>query len=201
MKLIASSYINSRGAYLNGEKLFDTSAVQEDYLKALYGYLELDYPKFHKMDHLSKLSILAEQLLHHYIDKDAEPENKLQLIFANSSSSQLTDLKFQDSYTNLGNPSPSLFVYTLPNILTGELCIRHKWYGENIFFILEKFDEDFFLNQIKFSFARENRLCLCGWVESDKNGNEECFLYLVDNTNEATTQLSLNNTLRLYRNE
>ena len=32
-------------------------------------------------------------------------------------------------------PSPSLFVYTLPNILTGEIAIRNKYHGETSYFV------------------------------------------------------------------
>ena len=201
MKLIASSYIHPKGAFLNGEKRIDTSNTDENYLKVIYSSLNLDYPKFYKMDNLSKLAVLAEHLLHDEIPSGIDVENKLQLIFANSSSSQLTDLKYQESYQNLGSPSPSLFVYTLPNILTGELSIRNKWYGENIFFIKEKFDAEFFIEQIQFSFRRGNTHCLCGWVESNVNGTEECFLFLVAQNSGESTPESLMNSLRFYRNE
>ena len=33
-------------------------------------------------------------------------------------------------------PSPALFVYTLPNIVTGELAIRHQIYGETACYVL-----------------------------------------------------------------
>jgi len=201
MKVVATSYIHPKGAYLNGKQCVDTTLSDENYLKAIYSFLKMDYPKFYKMDNLSKLALLAEHLLHDEIPSEIDSENELQLIFANSSSSQLTDLKYQDSYLNSGSPSPSLFVYTLPNILTGELSIRHKWYGENIFFITERFDADFFIEQIRFSFDRGNSYCLCGWIESNMNGTEECFLFLVTQNRGDMTPESLMNSLRLYRNE
>ena len=39
-------------------------------------------------------------------------------------------------------PSPSIFVYTLPNIVSGEIAIRHKYYGESTCYVLpdEQFD-------------------------------------------------------------
>ena len=179
MKVIATSYIGSNGAFFNGKKIIETKQGDENFLKAIYSSLNLDYHKFHKIDNLSKMEILAEHLIHDAIPADIDLENDMQLIFANASSSQTTDLKYQESYLVQGNPSPSLFVYTLPNILTGELSIRNKWYGENIFFITESFKADFFIDQIQFSFKRGNSLCLCGWVESNLQGTEECFLFLV----------------------
>ena len=38
-------------------------------------------------------------------------------------------IQHADSYY----PSPALFVYTLPNIVTGEIAIRNKYYGETSF--------------------------------------------------------------------
>jgi hypothetical protein len=201
MKVIAHSYIHPKGAFLNGERKVDSSQTDENYLKTIYIALGIDYPKFYKMDNLSKLTFLADFLLSDHFPSDMDQENKLQLIFANASSSQITDLKYKDSYLVQGNPSPSLFVYTLPNILTGELSIRHKWYGENIFFIEEKFDAEFFIDQIQFSFDRGNTHCLCGWVEANVDGNEECFLFLVANNGEKITPENLMNSLKQYRNE
>ncbi len=201
MKVIATSYIHPKGAFLNGKKLIDTSNTDENYLKVIYTTLGIDYPKFYKMDNLSKLSLLAEHLLHDQFPSEVDLENDLQLLFANASSSQITDFKFKDSYLNLGSPSPSLFVYTLPNILTGELSIRYKWYGENVFFIQEQFDAEFFFEQLQFSFKRGNSLCLCGWVESNVNGTEECFLFLVAKNGEEATPENIMNSLSKYRNE
>ena len=62
--------------------------------------------------------------------------------------------------------SPALFVYTLPNIMTGEICIRHNFKGENAFFIFEKFDAGF-IQQYVNNLINNNTLqaCICGWVE------------------------------------
>lgn len=193
MKIISHAHISENGSFLNKELILDGST--ENHLKELYQKLDLSYPKFYKMDDLSKMSVLGCELLLNQIDLE-DSENNLQLVFANSSSSQLTDLKFIDSYTNLGAPSPSLFVYTLPNILTGELAIKHKWYGENTFFILPEFKADFYQEQIEFSFNRGNKYVICGWVEANSNGNAECFLFLVENNQEL---LDTNTIDQLYK--
>ena len=201
MKIIASTYINSKGAFLNSTKVLSTSSDDENWLKQLYSALGQDYPKFHKMDNLSKMAFLGSELLNEFIPHEIQQENEIQLLFANSTSSQQTDLKFIDSYTNQGNPSPSLFVYTLPNIVTGELSIKNKWYGENIFFIKEDFDASFFIEQISFAFKRGNKLCVCGWVDSKMNKNEECFLFLVTPETNNNLETELTNLLNNYRNE
>ena len=76
--------------------------------------------------------------------------------------------------------SPSDFVYTLPNILTGELAIYKKWYGENVFFIQEKFNPDLFLEHVTFLFNKGIKICVCGWVECNAE-LEQAVLFLIEN--------------------
>ena len=178
MKLEAYCHINNKEISLNGEVL-SKSGGSEDWFKTLYQNLNIDYPKFHKMDDLAKMAFLSSEYIKSKVKFDQCGDDEISLIFANSHSSHNTDLKFIESFQN-GNPSPSLFVYTLPNILTGELAIRNKWYGENIFFILQKFDEQFFIEQIKLYFSKGSKMCLCGWVEAI-NDSKECFLFAVTN--------------------
>ena len=201
MKIIGHSYINPRGAFLNGQNV--SIATEENYLKKYFSELEIDYPKFYKMDLLSKGSFLGNYLLRDSYKDLLHVENELQFIFANSSSSKETDIRFIESYEIKKNPSPSLFVYTLPNILTGELAIKHKWFGENIFFILTKFDSNFFIDQIEMSFLRGNEYCLCGWVEMKGAPEDECFMFLVAKSEVVNDNLSnkLNEILNTYRNE
>jgi hypothetical protein len=199
MKLVAHSYICSRGAFLNGEHLISSIPGDENYLRKIYSELKLDYPKFYKMDVLSKMALLADALLSDELF--VSPDDDLQLIFANTSSSKRTDLDFIHSYKKEGAPSPSLFVYTLPNIVTGELSIRRKRHGENAFFISPEFDPQLFVDQILFSFQRGNKQCLCAWVEANEASNEECFLFLVENDGGQMLPDTLLNVLKSYRNE
>jgi hypothetical protein len=202
MKLIAHSYLNRKAAFLNGAKVVHADSEQpNDFLKTYYRELTIDYPKFHKMDALSKSAFLTDYLLEPFHADLVDLENKLQLIFANSDSSKQTDLKYIDSYEVNNNPSPSLFVYTLPNILTGEISIKHKWYGENCFFIQPAFDAQFFTDQAQFSFLRGNDYCLCGWVEMNGSETEECFLFLLEKSDDTFEIEQLTTLLKSYRNE
>ncbi len=201
MKLLAHCYISRGGAWANGRLVAGHEDTDTDYLKALYNALQVDYPKFHKMDILAKLAILGDQLLRPHYAELVNPSDDLQLIMANASSSRHADLKFIASYSGEGSPSPSIFVYTLPNILNGELAIRNAWYGENIFFVLPAFDPVFFMDQVTSALQRGNTACLCGWVESDISGNEECFLFLIGNTPGEVSAEELSKTINTYRNE
>lgn len=202
MKILAHSYVCPEGAFLNGNLVLNTKG-EENPLKSAYQQLGTEYPKFYKMDVLSKMAFIGTELMLPFFPKDANLENDLQIIFANSSASQYTDNLFIDSYEQLNNPSPSLFVYTLPNIVTGELCIRHKWTGENCFFIEETFNPAHFSDWAQIAFNKGNNSCLCAWVEAKSNGEQECFLFLLTNSENAdnSIELELSTLIKQYRNE
>jgi len=166
---------------LNGETIFKTDPTEfSDFSKKAFRNFEIDYPKFFKMDNLSKLAFLgAELLLKNEIDKTKE--NNIALVFANSSSSLDTDVKYQKSISDKENyfPSPAVFVYTLPNICLGEISIRHQLRSENSFFIFEDFNPAFMKNYANVLLeTKKAEKVLCGWVEYF--GEEyKAFLYLV----------------------
>lgn len=165
---------------LNGAEFFtapDTAFT--DFAKQAYRHAEIDYPKFFKMDNLSKLSFLAADLLL----KDIMPngENNTALLFANAASSLDTDVKYNDSIIDKDNyfPSPAVFVYTLPNICMGEISIKHKLYTENSFFVFEAFNPEFFANYAAILLdTNKAETVLCGWVEFFKD-EYKAFVYQV----------------------
>lgn len=165
---------------LNGAEFFvapDTAFA--DFAKQAYRHAEIDYPKFFKMDNLSKLSFLAADLLF----KDTVPngENNTALLFANAASSLDTDVKYNDSIIDKDNyfPSPAVFVYTLPNICMGEISIKHKLYTENSFFVFEAFNPEFFANYAAILLdTNKAETVLCGWVEFFKD-EYKAFVYQV----------------------
>lgn len=202
MKVVAHSYVSPQKVCRNGQILFDLTG-EENGLKVAYQQLKVDYPKFYKMDPLSKMAFIGVEVLVPDFPPAAELENDLQLLFANASASLYTDNLFVDSYQNKQNPSPSLFVYTLPNIVTGELSIRHKWYGENSFFIEEDFQPKRFVNLAQLAFNRGNKWCLGAWVEAKPDGEQECFLFLLSHSGNAMEQVEeeLSTLIKQYRNE
>ena len=163
---------------LNNEIVFETSSENfSDFAKEAYKSLELNYPKFHKMDNLSKLAFLASEMI-----LKNDDHSKTALVFANKSSSLDTDFKYQESINSkeIYFPSPAVFVYTLPNICVGEISIKHKMQTENAFFVLEELDEEFINNyaeQILQSGKAEK--VLCGWVELYQE-SYQAFVYLLN---------------------
>lgn len=94
--------------------------------------------KFYKMDDLSKAAYIAvEYLLRGCPITGKYASTDVAVVLENRSSSLDTDLAHQ-RIVNEHHPegaSPAVFVYTLPNVAVGEICIRNHIQGENTFFV------------------------------------------------------------------
>ena len=171
---------------VNGEKLYEsTNSLFSEFAKEAYQHFEINYPKFFKMDNLSKLSFLAaEMMLRNTVD--LEKGNNIAIVFANQSASLDTDVKHQESIADKKKyyPSPATFVYTLPNICVGEISIRHKLMSENAFFVFEEFNAKFMSNyaNLLLNTNKADR-ALCGWVEFFQ-GEYKTIVYLVEKEGE-----------------
>ncbi len=158
-----------------------------DFIKSVYRNYKIGYAKFFKMDNLSKLGFITSELILKQGDFLSSYKNEeIGILISNSSSSLDTDIKYYNAVKDKSNyfPSPSVFVYTLPNIMIGEMCIRNKIRGESFFLISEKFDPDFIFNYINILFnTTEIQTCISGWVNYEE-GNYESFLFLVEKENK-----------------
>ena len=152
-----------------------------EFLKAIYNYLQLDYPKFFKMDELCKLAFITTELVLKDFPLQEFSEGETAIILANASSTLETDIKYQESIKDEQNyfPSPAVFVYTLPNITIGEITIRHKLKGENTFFVMEEYDIRFMYQYVNLLLQNNSaEMALAGWVEYGSE-SYEAFIYLV----------------------
>jgi hypothetical protein len=178
--------IQNNEIILNGDSVFSMASTGfSDFSKKAYQHLEMNYPKFFKMDNLSKLAFLGAELLLKS-ENDTSKENNTALVFANKSSSLDTDVKYQNSISDPENyyPSPAVFVYTLPNICLGEISIKHQLKSENSFFIFADYNPVFMekYSSILLQTQKADKV-LCGWVEY-YNEEYKAFLYLVDKQGE-----------------
>jgi hypothetical protein len=117
------------------------------------------------MDNLSKLGWLASEIVlkDSFKKEDYQPE-EIGIILSNANSSLDTDRKYMESVNDI--PRSSIFVYTLPNIVTGEICIRNNFKGENAFFLFDSFNADFIKTYV--DNLLDNTIlqaCICGWIE------------------------------------
>ena len=189
-QIVSWCRIKNNKIVLNEETVYTNEGVLDDFLKAAYKNQETKYPKFFKMDRLSKLAFLAADILLKSQRVRAEQEEDIALVFANKASSLDTDRKHQESIQDRTEyyPSPAVFVYTLPNICLGEISIKYKLYSENSFFIFERFNADrLYTYTTDLLVNNKAAKVLCGWVDVDE-GEYEAFVYLVaDKGNVAHT--------------
>ena len=144
-----------------------------------YRHLNGQYPKFYKMDSLSKLGWLANEiLLQASFNKEKYKPDEVGIVLSNANSSLDTDIRYYDTTKTMA--SPALFVYTLPNIVIGEISIRHQFKGENAFFIFDNFNAEF-IEQYVSNLINNNILqcCICGWVDV-LNNNYNATLFLIE---------------------
>jgi len=148
--IITSYCIIKRQMVRTQDQYMDFEPFEDDgkFLKQVYKQLKKPYAKFYKMDRLCKLAYLNAEILLENIDLKKYKPEQIALVFSNAHSSIDTDKKHNESIVDKSNyfPEPATFVYTLPNIMLGELSIRHQIRGENIFFVTEKFNYDFVVN-------------------------------------------------------
>ena len=138
-----------------------------------------DYPKFFKMDTACKLGfLLAELLVKEDPDRFVPREDRAVLVFSRFGS-LADDRNFAASMEELA--SPALFVYTLPNTVTGEIAIRNKYAGETSAYVLEAFDPDQILNQICLAFQdRDTRSVLAAWIDCPNDSEWNAIGWLIE---------------------
>jgi hypothetical protein len=181
--ITGSCVISERAVHKNGEKIFTADDAGVDvsagsprpghssgspqsagFLPAVYQHFNWQYPKFFKMDNLSRLGWAATELLLEGWDAAAYQPQEVAVVLSNASSSLDTDYKYTQTMKEI--PSPSVFVYTLPNIVIGEICIRHRFKGENAFFLSAEFDAALLTRYVTYVLeAGIARACITGWVE------------------------------------
>lgn len=174
--------IKNEQVWVNDELYFEDSLGDfGSFSKNLFKSLEIDYPKFYKMDFQSKLAFLAAEIL--LKDENTLNENQdIALVFANRNSSLESDLKHQQSIQSTDEifPSPAVFVYTLANICLGEVSIRHQLKTENAFFISNNFNEDQLKKYANYLIEKNKaKKVVLAWVDY-LQGNYEAKMYLID---------------------
>ena len=157
---------------------FSSSAEITEFYRSLH----VDYPKFFKMDGLSKLGFLASEMIFKDAENRFEPCENIAVICFNRSSSLDVDTQFQATICDNENyfPSPSLFVYTLPNIVTGEIAIRNKFFGETSFYVCKEFDANQIVRTVQNAFQdKTTTVVLFAWIEHFE-AKREVFMVLVE---------------------
>lgn len=190
--------IRDKKVFKNGVELYTDieSTSLKDFAKGIYKFLDLKYPKFHKMDELCKLGFLASEVL---LKEKEQVDQDTALVLSNRASSLDTDRKHQLSIQNREDfyPSPAVFVYTLPNIIMGEISIKNKMKSENAFFVTDSFDTDFMTSYSKILMNTGKASdVICGWVDLDNDKYDVFLAFLSKKGEKELTKEELN---KLYK--
>ena len=188
-KIVSSAFIKKGTLYdAQGTAMYSSTKLPfKEASKEIYQWLGLSYPKFYKMDNLSKAAFLTAESLLRNQTLTINPQ-KRGLFIANRYSSLDTDERYhQKTFTKeeiLSNPA--LFVYTLPNIMIGELSIRHQFKGEQCLWVHDSFHAYSITNYINLLFETgEIETCLVGWVDYYQE-KETTFISLIEKTDDNT---------------
>lgn len=126
--------VESSRILLNDKEVYSSDSVDfQDFIRSAFKTVCAPNMKFYKMDSLSKLGYVASEVL---LDGIEYGEEDCGLILSGVYGSLDTDIRHQqiiDTETD-ASASPAVFVYTLPNVVEGEISIRHHIKGENTWF-------------------------------------------------------------------
>lgn len=157
-----------------GSTQFNTESV-DGFSSMVYESVDVEYPKFYKMDMQSRLGFLASEIL--LKNASLQEIEMTALVLSNADGSTDSDIRFNTSIQAMA--SPALFVYTLPNIVAGEICIRHSLKGENAFFVTPEFDTRLMADYVDSLLDHTGtNACIAGWVNVIGE-QHDVLLYLV----------------------
>jgi len=167
--------INDRvkqGSSVSAEGILSAPSAED-----MYNALRCSYPRFFKMDKLCKWAWVATEYM--LGGKDGAysgmDKNKIAVCLATGHGCMDVDKRYLDG---IALASPGLFVYTLPNIMLGELCIRHGFKGEQQCMVSEKFDAGEIFFTAKGMLDRGMEGCLCGWVDVYGDAADVCLMWV-----------------------
>lgn len=185
--------LNQGYVSVNGREL-EHEASGNALLTELYRNHIADWPKFFKMDTLSKAGFVASELLikelgEHRLGSEEFTQGRAIVLFG-ATASLCADRNYQETIQDKDNyyPSPALFVYTLPNIVTGEIAIRNHWRGETSFYVTEAPDAALMAFHLACAFQDQvTDSILAGWVDSSRNDDFQAFMTVVRREDAADT--------------
>ena len=160
---------------VDGNRL-DVKSHGKEMLTEVYKTKIGNYPKFYKMDMLSRLAFVASELLIVCDEENDDHNNDRAVVLFNHSSSIIADRQYVKSIEiDDFFPSPAAFVYTLPNITTGEIALRNGYHGETSFYILAERNEKLMQRMIKSTFIdRDIKSVIGGWIDCPSEDKFEC---------------------------
>lgn len=166
MRKSATVGINAGEVIVNDSAVFsDKSADFGTFIREAFKSRGENNMKFYKMDDLCKLGYVAAAWL---LDGTEFGEEECGMVLSGKYGCLDTDMKHQQIIDKEGDAasSPAVFVYTLPNVVAGEISIRHHIKGENTWF----WSDDRTMSDLKhyaslMSGASDLRYCIIGHLD------------------------------------
>lgn len=187
--LLTDSRVSVNGSAIAHEKC--GNALLTEIYRSRIG----DWAKFFKMDTLSKVGFCATELLLKELNYERsvgeEYVSNVAVVLFGTTASLCADRNYQATISDSGNyfPSPALFVYTLPNIVTGEIAIRNHFRGETSFYVTDSLDAAQLARHISQVFCdRVTDHVITGWIDCTDNDIFSSFLTMVDRTGAKDLQ-------------
>lgn len=196
---ISAYVIVKEGSFFKNGVQVHHAQTDELFLNNAYTALALNYPKFYKMDALGKLGILTTDVLLKDIPYQDYQPFETGIVLSNHNASIEADVNYFNSVSEI--PSPALFVYTLPNIVVGEISIRYRFKGENAFFVQENFEAEWLQFYVSDLLENQNlSACLAGWINV-ADGKYDAFIFYVEKIKrDGSLIFEAGNLEQLYRN-
>lgn len=166
MRKSATVGINAGEVIVNDSVVFsDKSADFGTFIREAFKSRGENNMKFYKMDDLCKLGYVAAAWL---LDGIEFGEEECGMVLSGKYGCLDTDMKHQQIIDKDGDAasSPAVFVYTLPNVVAGEISIRHHIKGENTWF----WSDDRTMSDLKhyaslMAGASDLRYCIIGHLD------------------------------------
>lgn len=166
MRKSATVVINAGEVIVNDSTFFsDKSADFGTFIREAFKSRGENNMKFYKMDDLCKLGYVAAAWL---LDGIEFGEEECGMVLSGKYGCLDTDMKHQQIIDKEGDAasSPAVFVYTLPNVVAGEISIRHHIKGENTWF----WSDDRTMSDLKhyaslMAGASDLRYCIIGHLD------------------------------------
>lgn len=180
-RIAHSVHLTERSLTVDGEEQ-TVEGCGMDMLKWLYHNRVGDYPKYYKMDPMTKLGFLASELLlaAEGGKRFAERTDRA-VVIVGRSSSICADRLYQQTIQDADNyfPSPAAFIYTLPNIVAGEIAIRNIYRNETLYVAHESADGVIpLMTQMLTAPGVES--VVGGWVEMEDTDSFDATLYIIE---------------------
>lgn len=176
--------ITPRGINID-DKPIDIASTGVSMLTEIYKQHIGSYPRYYKMDPLSQLGFVASELL---LGQERPRKKDCQdraVILFNHTSSGWVDREYAKTI-NKGEdyyPSPSLFVYTLPNIVCGEIAIRNGYHAETSFYMMDTKDETMMQDILRCAFSDTTlQSIVAGWIDYQDEHTFEAEVKLIRKT-------------------